>query len=592
MQLKHWFPSTALWLAATLPATIAQDLSSPFDADAQGWSVDREEAAVVWTEFGGFPGGFIQASATVNEPWYFVSPASWAGDWRRFGIIKFDLRIINRSYADEDLNDILIIHGVNGVDLVWRGPSPLWQWNHYEVVLRPSYFGVDQATFDGVMQDVESARILGKYTGVANEPVGLDNALLTEQTSPAPDELISTFDTDIEEWRPYDDVTLTWQPDDANGGGYLYGDDWADGRVYHFTSPIAWAGDWRQFRMLRFDLIKLTGGSAGGDEAAIVKIVGANGATIEWIGPGPDADWTPYRIYLVAENFGLDDAAFEAVMAHVVEVRILGEYVSGDEAEGLDNVILTKQGPPVFTENLISSFDTDLDDWRGGGDVNPSWVETGGNPGGYLRGVNDGGGVWHFATPESWSGDWTQYRSLQFDHVILSGANSMWTDDTFYIEGANGSTLGWKGPEPTDVWTHFAVDLSPATFDVTPEEYDAVMSNVVELRVRGEYVNGPDSEGLDNVFLSKSPLQGEGPLAPHVGIVRVTDASIEIRVVTEVGVHYQLQTTTDLIEGPWIDAEGGGLIGNGALSVLEIANVDTGLPGLFFRIKASKTGSE
>ena len=62
--------------------------------------------------------------------------------------------------------------------MTWSGPTPLWTWTHYEISLDPASFGVDQATFDGIMADVAEIRILAEFT-TDTETVGLDNVLLT-----------------------------------------------------------------------------------------------------------------------------------------------------------------------------------------------------------------------------------------------------------------------------------------------------------------------------------------------------------------------------------------------------------------------------
>src|SRR5271157_1143220 len=73
--------------------------------------------------------------------------------------------------------------------------------------------------------------------------------------------------------------------------------------------------------------------------------------------------------------------------------------------------------------DLVSTFDSSSEGWTGmdpvGHDWHGSWHSTGGNPGGYMDGLetNPAGGTGYFIAPTSWSGDWTQYigGSLTYD---------------------------------------------------------------------------------------------------------------------------------------------------------------------------------
>ncbi len=699
------------------------DLQSTFDRDTEAWSA-TPGATASWVDVDS--NGYAQASFTNSSPWYFEAPASWLGDWSGYRQLKWDLIIASGGYADSNATDIVVIEGANGTNLVWRGPTPYWEWSHYEVPLEPLYFGVDQDAFDGVMQNVAAFKILGEYRS-GTETVGLDNVLATTNSATVYTTLSSTFDSGMEDWRPYDDVTLSHMPTNGNPGGYLHGVDWADGRSYRFASPFDWAGDWRAFTTLDFDLTIVQGST--GLTGDTLWIRGGNGQTLIWDGPDPEVGkWNRYRVYLTPSTFGVDQAAFDAVMAHVTEILILGEYRSGSEQEGLDNVVLSSAPIDVITSNLLSTFDADLEGWSADGDGRLEWTETGGNPGGYclgidgatgplwhfvtpeawtgnwinltwlqfkmksvtgatwserplicltgmngielwatntvpddswtpyglaltperfgtdtatfnsvityvkhlriygevgsgvdraaldtfglyterpsptwpersstfdtdaedwrnlngitlswqaeggqpdgyLRGDNDGSGIWHYVSPESWNGDWTGYQSLRFDHIILYGFNAGWANPTFYIVGANNQTLEWKGPEASNSWVRFEVNLSPDLFGVDQATYDAVMERVVEVCIRGEYVNGSESEGLDNVHLSSVPISTLS--APSLAI-GYDGTNTFVLFQTETNATYQLQACTNLVEGTgWEPVTGAPLPGDGNLGEIE-----------------------
>lgn len=64
---------------------------------------------------------------------------------------------------------------------------------------------------------------------------------------------------------------------------------------------------------------------------------------------------------------------------------------------------------PAASAGLIASstFDTDADGWTLSGDgINLTWLATGGNPGGHIRGADDERGIgWHFDAPAKFLGD-------------------------------------------------------------------------------------------------------------------------------------------------------------------------------------------
>ncbi len=116
------------------------------------------------------------------------SPAqrqSQAGAPKASSIIKFDYSIPSRHYPDADRAGMVVIAGANGQQMMWTASTPLWTWTHYEVDLSPSSFGVDQATFDGIVTNVAELRILAEFTA-SIETVGLDNVLVTATPPEAP----------------------------------------------------------------------------------------------------------------------------------------------------------------------------------------------------------------------------------------------------------------------------------------------------------------------------------------------------------------------------------------------------------------------
>lgn len=483
-----------------------------FNESVEGWTT-TPGSTVTWQATGGNPGGCLTGTGN-NTPWHFSSPPDWAGDWRHYQLLKFDLSIVNREYPDQARNPIVTIHGANDTVLTWTGFSPEFNWTYFEVPLIPAAFGCDDATFAAVMANVTSIRILGEYT-TRNETTGLDNVTLTAQAPPPlANTLFSTFTNGTEGWRPIDDVTLVHEtaPYDFNLGGKLRGNDWADGRNYWFASPISWAGNWSAFRKLSF-AITIASGGGGSINTPNLRIIGANGQELTAnLGIPNNGSWTHHAVPLEPATFNTDAETFNAIMAHVIELRIRGEYINGGESELLDNVLLSDGNPrfPLISHDFNTTFDSGPEGWQTYNAI-ANWSASLGNPGGCLTGTDDNTQIWFFASPDSWAGDWTLVRKLHFQRRYLSGVMGSEVVDAVQLRTFDGRTLTAQLLSQTNLWTPQSIELSPATFNVDRATFASAIRQIERLWIRGESINaGADMCGIDNVKLSLS----DAPIVP------------------------------------------------------------------------------
>jgi len=162
-------------------------------------------------------------------------------------------------------------------------------------------------------------------------------------------------------------------------------------------------------------------------------------------------------------------------------------------------------GTQVYA-NLSSTFTSGSEGWTGVDalehDWTSTWYSTGGNPGGYLRGVEPypQGGTGYYIAPSSWFGNWNQYLggTLQYDIKIFSGSSYFSDKDVIICSGGSCMSLintsdDWSG------WKTFTVALNASSFGVSETYFNTIMSNVTSLNIRGEYINGSEAEGFDNV---------------------------------------------------------------------------------------------
>ena len=166
---------------------------------------------------------------------------------------------------------------------------------------------------------------------------------------------------------------------------------------------------------------------------------------------------------------------------------------------------------------LVSGFDASGEGWAAtpgiGGAINFAWESTGGNPGGFIAATDGGAQQWYFISPDSWDGDWTSYIGgmLRYEIRILNPASppyDYFTLDDVQIYSGTGNYVSWSsGINPTESWTPYAVQLVSSNFTVTGSAtFDDILANVTELRIRGEYLNFNDREGLDNVSITAVPV--------------------------------------------------------------------------------------
>jgi hypothetical protein len=162
----------------TLP--VATDLVSCFDIGDEGWRVGRD-VFLSWSEAGGDPGGFLLGEDLGSgQTWYYVSPASWAGNWTPYvgGTLSFELKVIDSGNGSATFGDVVRIYGRDGSYLSWSCDPPAGSWTRRQVSLVPSSFREAGGSFDFVMKDVSEVWIRGEYSNM-RDVGGLDNVMVT-----------------------------------------------------------------------------------------------------------------------------------------------------------------------------------------------------------------------------------------------------------------------------------------------------------------------------------------------------------------------------------------------------------------------------
>jgi hypothetical protein len=163
-------------------------------------------------------------------------------------------------------------------------------------------------------------------------------------------------------------------------------------------------------------------------------------------------------------------------------------------------------GAAVAQAGITSTFDTGTEGWIAvdpTGDYTASWSSTNGNPGGFLLGTETSplGGTGYFIAPSNWLGNLSSYAGgiLSYDIKVVGGTS--YFDDVDVIISSGGNSASWSSHvNPVDQgWLNFQVQLTSANF--TGGDLATILANVTKIQIRGEYIDGSETEGIDNVNL-------------------------------------------------------------------------------------------
>lgn len=169
------------------------------------------------------------------------------------------------------------------------------------------------------------------------------------------------------------------------------------------------------------------------------------------------------------------------------------------------------QGLP---SSASSDFERGDEGWTIEGDTSlyPQWSATGGNPAGMVS-ATDGvtGQIWYFVAPKKFLGDQSAaYGSkLTFDLKQSNTFNQVDAEDVI-LTGRGLALVTDTRKNPATTWTPFAVKLDESEGwrkgdlsgpPATAEDFQLLLKSLTGLRIRGEYIDGPDVGSLDNVYL-------------------------------------------------------------------------------------------
>ncbi len=176
---------------------------------------------------------------------------------------------------------------------------------------------------------------------------------------------------------------------------------------------------------------------------------------------------------------------------------------------------------------VVSDFEVDLESWTAFSAAVFVQQPTGGNPGGHLYLDNSETQLAAILAPAKFRGDLRACigGAFSFDGRMLGTGGSGYSNPNFdygslRITGPAGNMVIdlLPGPAPgnappTDVWGHYSVPFTAATFGVSQVQFEAILANVTEVRLGVEALFGAEIQGIDNVRLA--------PVTPVPGLLPV-----------------------------------------------------------------------
>lgn len=167
---------------------------------------------------------------------------------------------------------------------------------------------------------------------------------------------------------------------------------------------------------------------------------------------------------------------------------------------------------------LSDDFDAGRQGWRvqgASGTALPTWVATGGNPGGYISAADSlVSGTMYWDAPGRYLGDMSDFFGATLAMQMRQSDTTSQFDDPAgdIVLSGGGKTISTQLPaHPGSDWGGFALRLDPSSqpWVVEPADTPAgaqdfvdVLAGVTDFRLRADYRAGADTDDLDSVRLT------------------------------------------------------------------------------------------
>lgn len=165
---------------------------------------------------------------------------------------------------------------------------------------------------------------------------------------------------------------------------------------------------------------------------------------------------------------------------------------------------------------IASYFEQNDEGWTVVGDAqesssNPNYESTSGNPDGYIwADDNATGGTWYWSAPEKFLGNRiSSYKEKITFSLKQSSVNNQFDNDDIILFSNDKKIVFNTLNNPDTSWTDYSVPLNEEVWQyntsdkksVSKKDFTEILNNLTGIYIRGEYVEGKDNGGIDNVIL-------------------------------------------------------------------------------------------
>ncbi|MEZ5196854.1 MAG: PKD domain-containing protein [Bacteroidales bacterium] len=333
-------------------------------------------------------------------------------------------------------------------------------------------------------------------------------------------QITSTFDIDTENWHSEGDGDYFWESGVGNPGGCFRVNDDATGDMNRAYAPVKFLGDWSAATTndsVSADIFLHDAGGGYVSPNFVFRIVGPGGsakAIYDPIPTPPDDNWITYSVHFNESNWYIESGTWTAILEHVTSFIVTMEYISGDEWNRIDNVILSFSPISIPLAPVIcSDFESGLlEGWSFIGTGGYSIQSTGGNPGKYVR-LTDGTGV-SLAVPSSeYHGNWSlldgHNAEIHVDYLLTNVTGPINLPDFFMkISGPGGvATYPFISSMELafDHWHSYGIPIEQASWTIESGDWASLINYISEIQLAAEFINGGEIVGIDNFCISNLP---------------------------------------------------------------------------------------
>lgn len=340
-----------------------ENVISTFDGDADGWSI-ANNGDLTFVGSGGNPGGFLQGEDTGLGTFQFDAPAKFLGDHSdKFGgSLSFDM--IQLTFGSPQvLNTGEVILQGDGIVIQTAIEFAEADFQTYNVGFdaKTPWFDIDgnvasDALIQSVLSNLQVMRIKGDNIDGLGDQVGLDNVILSSQ--PLAFEVRTDFGNGADGWgitsfSDPDALTINNEFDvdfivgEGQPGSAIAESD-PDGGIWYFRAPDKFLGNQadKLGGTFEFDIKQISSSGSLFEEPDII-FQGANKAIAhDTISPGGAFDRVSVRLddlggwTLLPSGGAASESDILEVLSDLQGVFIRGEFISGADRAGLDNVAL------------------------------------------------------------------------------------------------------------------------------------------------------------------------------------------------------------------------------------------------------------